>query len=351
MLHLKNTQEETKTKGSSTDTAKIIFPILLKQQRLAGTHIQTHSHSGSECQNCVTPHFAKLVNAIQKSEPITLVLPAFPGKSPNLAKVLGTLPDMAETLALQNLQNLCDQIREVYTPGAKLILCSDGRVFSDVVGIQDTDITQYQDHLKKVIRDLALTSLCAFHLEDLNPTVRFDQMRAELVEHFGESLELLKASVKRGGSPKAAGASLNPEDAEANRLYCGITRFLVEDAQFPGQTLSRSAIQKDCRIRAYEVIRRSQAWSNLIEKRFPHAIRLSIHPQSCGGKKFGIQLVDQSAWVTPWHSVAVKLGKRFILLKRSQAEALGARLVSDDGRPSHYELPIGVILNGIENGR
>lgn len=123
-------------------------------------------------------------------------------------------------------------------------------------------------------------------------------------------------------------------------MYCGITRFLVEDASFPGQTKSRSAIQKECKGKAYEVMRRSNAWSELIARRFPDAVRLSIHPQVCGSKKLGIRLVGTESWMTPWHGVAVKKSEGFILLKRTVAESLGARLVfSANGRPSHFELP------------
>ena len=43
-------------------------------------------------------------------------------------------------------------------------------------------------------------------------------------------------------------------------------------------------------------------------------------------------------WMTPWHGTAVELDGRFVLMRRQQAEALGARLVFSEGRPSHYLL-------------
>jgi pyoverdine/dityrosine biosynthesis protein Dit1 len=48
--------------------------------------------------------------------------------------------------------------------------------------------------------------------------------------------------------------------------------------------------------------------------------------------------MEAESWMTPWHGVAVDVGGRFILLKRSQAEGFGARMVSRGGRPSHFEL-------------
>lgn len=285
------------------------------------------------CEDCLAPHLSKIIAAIEQGEPVTFVLPAFPGKSPNTAKVFGPLPDMAERCALEFLQYLCDRVKRYYEPGARIILCSDGRVFSDAVGMLDTDITRYQDEVAKMIENLGLTSLSTFNLEELYEGFSFDEMRVTLMEQYGEPMEMLKASVSRG---KNADASI--EDREANRLYCGITRFLVEDATHPGQTQSRTSIQKECRVRAYAVIQRSKAWGNLVEKHFPSAVRLSIHPQSCGSKKLGIRLIEPDNWQTPWHGVAVQVGQRFMLMKRSQAEALGAQLVSRYGRPSHYIL-------------
>ena len=52
----------------------------------------------------------------------------------------------------------------------------------------------------------------------------------------------------------------------------------------------------------------------------------------------GIRLMEAENWMTPWHGVAVDVGGSFVLLKRAQAEDLGARLVCHKGRPSHYEL-------------
>src|SRR5205085_11734661 len=120
-------------------------------------------------------------------------------------------------------------------------------------------------------------------------------------------------------------------------LYRGITRFLVEDASTPEYQGSRAALQRACRERAYGVIQRSKAWGDLIAERFPHAVRLSIHPQPCGSAKLGIHLLETAdSWLTPWHGTAVKVGNRFILMKRYEAEATGARLIYVDGKPSHY---------------
>ena len=285
-----------------------------------------HSNCDMNCTLCQSPHLSKVVSAIQDVKPITFVLPAFPGKSPNLFKVLGPLPDMAEQLALTFLEKLCEQIKGIYAPGAHILLCSDGRVFSDIIGMRESDVTEYQNELSQMINELGLKNISTFNLDELSRCKDFTQVRRELMENFGSTHERLREKVIT--------------DHEMNRMYCGITHFLVEDSTYPGQTKSRAAIQKECKAKAYEVILRSNAWSELIEERFPDAVRLSIHPQACGSKKLGIRLIGTENWMTPWHGVAVKKNEDFILLKRAEAEAMGANLVfSAHGRASYFELP------------
>lgn len=287
----------------------------------------------ASCEACLAPHLHQVISAIEERQPITFVLPAFPAKSPNPAKVLGTLPDMAERLSLEFLSELCKQIKKIYSPGAQIILCADGRVFNDVIGIPDTDVTEYQQALKLLIKEMSLTSLSLFNLDDLYTHLDFQQMRKRLMEQHSDSLEALKAAVRKGGRRPSS-----IENEEVNRQYCGMTRFLVEDAIRPGHSHSRNLIQKECRQRAYIVIQRSRAWSELIAKQFPQAVRLSIHPQTCGACKLGIRLMEAENWMTPWHGVAMEVGGSFVLLKRTQAEDLGAELVCREGKPSHYIL-------------
>ncbi len=292
------------------------------------------SCSDIDCQKCTSPHLPKIISAVENNKPVIFVLPAFPGKSPNPEKVLGPLPDMAERLSLHFLGNLCQRIKKIYTPGIKIILCSDGRVFSDVVGMMERNVSAYQTELNNLKEEMSLSDISTLNLDDFFKELNFVQMRAELMKCYGKSLDFLKQKIRNGAKPSA-----NPDEQEANRMYCGITRFLFEDAMHTSQTKSRTAIQKESRFKAYEVIRRSNAWSQLIAEHYPEAVRLSIHPQTCGAKKLGIRLVGNESWMTPWHGVAVESRKGYVLVKRSEAEALGAKLISSsDGRYSHYKL-------------
>ena len=68
---------------------------------------------------------------VKRQEPIRMILPAFPFKSPNARdKVLGTMPDLGEELALAHLNGLCENIAQVYEPGADVYISSDGLVYN-----------------------------------------------------------------------------------------------------------------------------------------------------------------------------------------------------------------------------
>lgn len=321
--------------STPSETAKAVLREVMQCRRAAGSHSCTPE---APCAACSGSHLPKIAAKIEQGQPITFVLPAFPGKSPNLAKVLGTLPDMAERRALLFLQQLCERIGRIYEPGARIILASDGRVFSTVVGMSDEDVSAYRDELRQMIAQMGLDKISTFNLEELYEGSDFDEMRQQMMEEFGQSLEVFRTAVGRAARDLEA----SDEDREMHRLYCGITRFLVEDATFPGQTLSRNAIQKECRVRAYQVIQHSQAWSALVEHCFPEAVRLSIHPHGCGSNKLGIHFIETAEgdnWMTPWHAVALEVeAGHFILTRRSAAQELGARLVVDNGRPSHFTL-------------
>ncbi|GGY03565.1 paerucumarin biosynthesis protein PvcA [Streptomyces hiroshimensis] len=255
-------------------------------------------------------------------EPVLFTLPGFPCKSPNPAKVLGHLPDEGERLSLAFLDRLCSRIGEVYAPGARILICSDGHIFGDLIHVPDEHIDAYGDALRDLIAGEGLGRLDTFDLRDVHGDLDHDTKRRLVTEAYAPSVEALRALVR--------------SDEETARLYRGITRFLVEDtADFGG---TRSALQRECRVRAYGVIARSRAWGDLIADCHPRSVRLSIHPQRPGAEKFGIRLLDAAdAWSTPWHTAVLRgRGGEARLMHRAEAESRG-RLVLRAGRPSHFE--------------
>lgn len=316
------------------ETSESILSEVMRFRRLPK---ENRVCNDNQCNSCSSVYLPKITSAVERGIPVSFVLPAFPGKSPNLNKVLGHLPDLAEKLSLAFLGSLCEKVKSIYPPGIKIIICSDGRVFSDVVGMKEEHVSAYQSELDRLIKKMNLKDISTFNLDNVYEELSFDQMRDELMNSFGQSMGKLKNKIKNGAGEKPSNTEI-----EANRMYRGMTRFLFEDSLFPGQTKSRAAIQRDAKARAYDVIRRSNAWSDLIEEKFSYAVRLSIHPQGCGSKKLGMRLVGNESWMTPWHGVALETSNGFVLVKRRQAEELQAELIMDSsGRPSHYKLENG----------
>lgn len=89
-----------------------------------------HSSNGYDAGKVFETVVDKLKTDIAANQPITMVLPAFPWKNPNLDKVLGEGIDLGEELGLAKLNHLCEDISKVYPYGARLILICDGPVYN-----------------------------------------------------------------------------------------------------------------------------------------------------------------------------------------------------------------------------
>ncbi|MFJ4096454.1 L-tyrosine/L-tryptophan isonitrile synthase family protein [Kitasatospora sp. NPDC089913] len=264
----------------------------------------------------------QLADFITAGDQILFTLPGFPCKSPNLAKVLSHLPDEGERLSLTFLNRLAEEIGKIYEPGAKILICSDGHIFGDLIHVPDDHIDQYSDELSALIEREGLTNLDTFDLRAVLGDLPFDEKRARVHAKYAPTKEELREQVLT--------------DEETAKLYRGITRFLTEDTF--GWTGTKSALQKDCRQRAYGVIQRSRAWGDLIAEQHPRSFRLSIHPQKVGVLKFGIRLLEHTdMWMTPWHSSVLHRPDGEWELIRSEEAAKVGRLVERNGRPSHYE--------------
>lgn len=252
------------------------------------------------------PLLQKIQEKIEKNQELIFVLPAFPAKSPSQHKTRGKLPDYGEVLALKNLQGLCDQLSALYPPGAKVAICSDGRVFSDVVNVSDQSIDLYGEGIKTIIAEYDLRSLTVLSMDDLYPDRNPEELRKILNDFYAASPAEVKTQVL--------------VDDNARQLFNGIHRFLLEDALEMNPHRSKNSLSQETKKNAYELLRRSNAWSELLREHFREALRLSIHPHPLHHEKFGIKLVPSSSkWATPWHNVVVKIKDRYELMHHREA--------------------------------
>jgi len=134
------------------------------------------------------PKFLPVIdNFVRAGTHVDMCLPAFPFKSANkVYKVFGALPDKAEELALERLNAMCIRIGDVYRPGAKLTVISDGLVYNglcnkhyfiieplanifltDLLSIPDRDTWAYGEALRAMAVQKGFTHIKFSRLRDL----------------------------------------------------------------------------------------------------------------------------------------------------------------------------------------
>jgi pyoverdine/dityrosine biosynthesis protein Dit1/AcrR family transcriptional regulator len=276
-----------------------------------------------DCEECINLHLPKVLHFVAAEKPIHFVLPAFPAKSPNHQKTIGKLPDLAEEIAIQTLQSLCDEIQAIHPPGAKVTICSDGRIFSTLVGVEDAEITAYVAHLRNFIQHTGIRNIEVLNLEDLLPELPIDQARRSVLEEYSEPLDRLHDRLTT--SPSFL------------QLFNGIHRFITEDRLVLNPHISPSKTKETAKGIALQVIQHSNAWTRFLTQLYPEALRLSIHPYAAHSEKIGIRLTKaMDNWLTPWHGAIVLQEDGYMLMKSREAIAQGARLVTHEGRPHHF---------------
>lgn len=272
-----------------------------------------------------SPIMQQLISQAQDGMPLKFLLPAFPAKSPSIKKTAGFLPDLGEVLALQSLNRFCARLAQVYAPGAQVLICSDGRIFSDVVGVSDETIDGYQAGIEGIIAEFGLEHLSTFSMDDLFPELAGDELRQRVLWQFGKCAEEIRHQV------------LTQEDGRA--LFNGLHKFMVEDQQGLHPEKSRNQVNKETKPLTYELMRRSDAWSQLLNHYLKGCLRLSIHPYPLTHEKFGVHLVSSSnKWATPWHNVTVKIADSYQLMHLERALELNAKKKTLGGKYVYFEV-------------
>jgi hypothetical protein len=167
-------------------------------------------------------------NYVDEGRPIELVLPAFPWKSVNkVEKVLGAISDLGEELALGRLNALCEDIQEIYEPGAKMLITSDGLVYNDLLGIPDTETYEYGASLRRMAAEKGYENIKFTRIMNLlGLTDSVAMTREEYLATVKETREML---VARYLDPEFDCDNAIAHDRDINLTYCGYMRFLAKD--------------------------------------------------------------------------------------------------------------------------
>ncbi|KAK8018327.1 hypothetical protein PG991_007517 [Apiospora marii] len=275
-----------------------------------------------------TPKFLSVIDGfVLAGQPVEMCLPAFPFKSANkVYKVFGILPDRAEELALERLNTMCVRIGEVYAPGAKVLIISDGLVYNadrhdeDLLCIPDRDTWAYGESLRAMALHKGFDHIVFSRLQDL---VKFPLPRGQLNEitYVANATNFRRCLLNKYGDDDIDIGHEIATNTDTRLTYCGYKRFL-EDVKF---------LAKEMLIRGY-------AFAGAAKAAFPKHLRLSIH-QSTGEHKISMSLLNtKTGFTTPWHcSVALLADGEWVSAPMGDFKGDSRmEVVEVDGRPSHF---------------
>lgn len=271
--------------------------------------------------------------------PVSAVLPAFPCKSYNLAKVHSPKPDLGEELAIGRIIEFVDQVNKVYEPGMHFYIVSDGHVFSDCVNVDDDVVDTFTEELKKIYKRIRPQGFDNLYFRGLNECFQSESkgqvanfLQSFQVDHYlstvldvetevnrkilmlgcDDSADIIREQIRTPGHPRLY-------------LFRGFNKFMKEDLiNTPiAKMTSAKKFKKMVSGVAYEMIRRNDAYSNLVELVFPFHLRLSIHAHTNAGPKYGIRMLNPDICrtvnhdqdeedkllhiPTPWHNSVFKI--------------------------------------------
>lgn len=276
--------------------------------------------------------------ALAAGRPVEFVLPSFPFKIPNAAKVEHRVPDYAELLCLQRLYEIVEVVRELTDAEARFHIVSDGAIYSDLCGVKYSEYSTYyamvadfiagmgaarELHLVDMVADVIGDRSASFERErrELAPMLRswWDERRHDdrvryLIRNMAgnidlgpETTALTRASVYGGGFMSEDGAA---QVSQASEEFVKHVHARAEEAAFDFTLLLTTLRRTD-----------------MLTRRHPHAIRATVHPKP---GQWGIHLVNQESRTFPWQGVALRTAKgTWRVLPQTEAVERAALLVLD----------------------
>ncbi|KAI1747701.1 Pyoverdine/dityrosine biosynthesis protein-domain-containing protein [Xylaria castorea] len=275
---------------------------------------------------------------VSSNQALRLILPAFPFKSPNKeTKVLGVLPDSGEEMALAHLNGLAAAIEDIYAPGAKVSIVSDGLMYNDILGVSDQEVWRYGRALRQMAQEKGLTNLSFLRLHNLIEDKGDEYSVTEDV--YLSNVNRVRDEIIRHYMPPGFDA----EKAIANEVdttltYRGYLRFLELDLapQMIGDTKAQNRSRRE-KVAKHMIVR-GRAFASAIAANYPNYLRVSIHP-STESDKLSIALIPQEGRTqTPWHSAVVRAVNGTITMAHAGSVSSDTHelILDHKGRPLHF---------------
>ncbi|SCV47714.1 probable ABC1 transport protein [Fusarium fujikuroi] len=272
---------------------------------------------------------------------VEMCLPAFPFKSANKAyKVFGILPDKAEEIALDRLNTMCIRIGEIYQPGARCTIISDGVVYNDLLSIPDRDTWAYGEALRKLASDKRFQHISFSRIRDLVDLPLPAEMHE--IAYVANATNFRRALLNRFGKDNIDIDQEIEKDPDTKMTYLGYRRFLESDLKhiFPvGNGRTANSYRRDVRYLAKQMLVRGYAFAAAVKNGFPNHLRLSIH-QSTGENKISLSLLNtRTGFTTPWHCCVAltATGEWTSAPKGEYLKDPNMQIIYENGRPSYFQ--------------
>lgn len=288
-----NSADFSTTVDRSEKLAREVTRIFEYKLRNIATDDQWESGGGRVLFEQQAQHF------IARNRTIEFCLPAFPCKSSNLQKVTGVDPDRSEESALWRLDNFVKHVEQIYEPGAKVLVVSDGHVFSDCskyhrrgsgnfrslasmmltqfcckVGVEDGIVDRYSEALTEInqsierqsgVKRIEFYSLhnLFFSNEEICNRFRPSFVEDVIIHHpldmsVADGAETCRKVLIAGCRIEKAAlrSQIDKKDASILALYRGFARFMLEDLSSHERTsgLTKSKCKKLSSDVAFEMI-------------------------------------------------------------------------------------------------
>ncbi|GME38716.1 hypothetical protein GTA08_BOTSDO12991 [Neofusicoccum parvum] len=315
--------------NSSSETTLKVLHILGKYST---------GESSNDAAATVSAFFHLVMRHVEARRPIPMVLPAFPYKSLNrLDKVLGVEPDLGEELALARLENLCRDIRKIYTPGASVAIVNDGLGYNDITWIQDEDVWIYESLLRDMAVREGFSSLRFHSMISVLDLCDESQITRDVFLQLCEPTR--QCLVSKYGDLDFDVEKLLETNQDYLMTYRGYVKFFEKELEHRPEIKKEPVKRRQRAIVkgiAKKLIERGFTFAKVIRERFPEHVRLSIHPSS-GKEKIYIPLIPQESFsMTPWHAtVAVDVRGNFKIAHVAEFRA-SHDLVMKDGKPAFF---------------
>ncbi|KAI0975716.1 Pyoverdine/dityrosine biosynthesis protein-domain-containing protein [Xylaria arbuscula] len=257
-----------------------------------------HSERGSGSWDAFDEFLPMVARQVAAGVAVRMLLPGFPFKENSKNVVLGPLPDLGEELALAHLQGLCDNISGIYKNGAEILICSDGLVYNDLMGVSEEATWEYGEALRAMAASLGAFNIKFIRLWDLLELPGrqlYEESRERAKIYYLEHASYIRQELIHRYSDEQFNVSVavttDKDWATTHAAYVGV--------------LAKKAANSPESI-AMQMIPRGKAYGRALNANLVDYLRLSIH-DSTGKDKISLALIPNprergSVGLMPWRS-------------------------------------------------